>query len=334
MTNIFSTVLNHLRGGVQLPQRPASEYIPPENACYGPEDCLPDFPDDEIIKFLKSPGSILSRQPQNGRSIYDPTLKSLAVIPIEEAIPEEDRVFMKVRGNEAYLIEHLATGFCYLLHEATYEYWAKRGLPTPMDRLPIFGFDGTKERPSNILYWLTNDLFEQTSPDSLGTRIGGIPLNSNGTSYKGLWPHFEGKPLPFMAQFELADGRYVHVFADANSDHDEYCFSEENSANCAIVEGGEIPYWVDMKSIDEPLLIPAPAYRPNHKYSVPTPPCWLQGDATPDDAGMVYLGQISANMCAEDDNEGNFEYMFGDSGALYVFANPETGRARVTGQCC
>jgi hypothetical protein len=241
---------------------------------------------------------------------------------------------MKSSSDEAYLIEHLATGFCYLLHQTTHEYWDKRGLPTPIDCLPVFGFEGTKEKPTKILYWLDNSLFDPTSPDSRGTRIGGMPLNSDGTAYKGLWPYFEDKPLPFMAQFELADGRYVHVFADRMSDHAEYCFSEEKSANCAIVEGGEIPPWVEMKSIDTPILVSAPAYRPNRKYSIPTPPCWLQGDATPDDPGMVYLGQISNEICAENDLDGQNEYMFGDAGALYVFANPETGHARVTGQCC
>lgn len=115
---------------------------------------------------------------------------------------------------------------------------------------------------------LSSRKWVETDAHSHKTRIGGYPSFGEYKEYGQ--PHAksdsgEWAPLPFMAQYILPDGRYVHVYAaedadESPSDHldidpdylDDKTFEYDNPNRAiALVEGGTIPEGVCLMPVPE-----------------------------------------------------------------------------------
>lgn len=307
---------------------------------YGPEDALPIFNQEGRQEFLNSPGSIIDIPPADHKTIYPTAIKNLAIVPMS-ALNEISLESLETRADKGYVIEHLATGYCYFVYlqmTKTKQYNSRHALMAePLieewySHQPIIDFKGAKDNPYEIdLFSEPHERWLPVSLDYPGTRMGGIPLKSDGSQYDGPWPHFKGEPLPFAGQHLLPDGRYVHIFFD-DKDETSSFYNESKGRNCVIREGGKVPSWIKMKKIKEPLLMHADkalalsASNPEFRVA----PRWLQGDYTPNSGKFDFIMQIEGDMVRTEDDP-DFDWWL--NGEFYVFLDHKTGEGLMFGQC-
>lgn len=289
----------------------------------GPYDALPFFETEEQQDFLKNPGSVLKVPPQEYPTVYPMVIKSHAIVPIDNL--HLKKVHEIEEGTEVgYLIEHLVTGLHYFIYAENDSYRAKG----------ILDFQGSKEKPYDIA--LTGEEYRRwhrSALDVTGTRIGGIPLNSDGTPYSGLWPYLmDGRRLSFLAQYQVKDGRYIHIFI--GHDFDEYDYTVmgddyyEDPFACAVLEGGPVPEWIQMKSWQQEglaLVHPNDAYTlKRHNQEILPAPEWIQDDYTPGTGEYEFLIQIGNTDSLQDE----MDFAWLGHGDLYIFADFETDRVK------
>lgn len=318
---------------------------------HGPELSLPDFNDEKLQTFLNSPGNIIDIPPKHMNPMYSNVIKNHAIVPIENlySMKEND---VDEESKYGYLIEHLETGlhyFVYKAHDVTWQYNKKTesreyhyGNSEYIAR-GVVHFEGSKEEPKNIvLIWDEYKRWISTALDAKGTKIGGIPLNSDGTPYSGFWPHLkDGRVLSFLAQYELEDGRYIHLFV--GHDFDEYNYQapeyktimdvDEDPFSCAIIEGGPVPFWIEMKTLEsseQPLVHSNNAYAlKSWRKDILPAPLWVQEEYIPGSGEFEFLVQIGDTSDLEDE----MMFITGDGGDLYLFADLKTGVVKTIIQC-
>lgn len=318
---------------------------------YGPELSLPNFNDAGLQEFLNSPGMTIEAPEKNTKSVYPNFIKNHAIVPIENLYSMESND-ADASSKHGYLIEHLATGllyFVYKAHDVTWQYDKKtkthKSIYGTSDYTArgVVNFEGSKEEPKNIaLIWDEYKRWISTDLDTMGTRIGGIPLNPDGTPYSGLWPYLkDGRVLSFLAQYELEDGRYVHLFVGHNFDEYNYQAPEyrsildayEDPFSCAIIEGCPVPLWIDMRPLDsenQPLVHANKAYKLKsfRKDLVPAPR-WVQEEYVPGQGEFQFLTQIGDTYNLKDE----MDFIDGDGGDLYLFVDLKSGIVKTIIQC-
>lgn len=289
------------------------------NYKFGPSDAMDFLMEDtpEVEKFNISIGATVEFDSTN--SIFPNILKNLGRFDINDlADPDEERTDETPFGRgEEYgtLVEHIPSGIVYAVIPETYI-------------RPVYDYDATTDWPTNIALSI-DEPWTPVALDASGTRVGGS------TKYiRKAWPHYNGCPLSFAAQYELPNGKYVHIFVNEDADDS---WASENGANCAIVDDGPIPSWIELRPVeneDETILFrnAYSAYAPPVlETELPLPPSWIQGDETPEDTGYRFLFQFGDNIPNLDDSE--WEFFFGDCGDMYVFYKEETQEARASWQC-
>lgn len=295
----------------------------------GPYDALPNFEEDEIQYFLQNPGSIIEVPPQQYPTVYPMLMKSHAIVPLSKlwSLELDD---LDKNSEFGHLIEHIPTGLHYFVYkeEDGLGYYYKG----------VLDFKGSQSNPYDLVL-VTQDYkrWIKSAINAPGTRIGGIPTNSEGIAYDELWPHLkDGRALSFLAQYELKDGRYIHIFRGNNLD--DYDYTEMNDENedpyaCAVIEGAPIPNWIQMKAVETeklPLIHSDVAYtlKPHNKAILPAP-FWIQDDYTPGTGEYQFLIQIGDTDRLKDE----MAFEWGDSGDLYIFIDPKTDRVKAIMQC-
>jgi hypothetical protein len=166
--------------------------------------------------------------------------------------------------------------------------------------------------------------------------LGGYPdFVKNKTTV--FWPHFalEGKlkPLRFLGQVRILSGKMIYVYIGAkNADSSLVTWEYEDSANVALVEGGETPSWIVSKKLDSTKEV-MPIWctlslKPDS--DLPIAPDWLQGDAVPEEVSQFVI-QFDSNVKVVDDftgSETDIGFAGGSGGNAYVFWDGK-GSARV-----
>jgi hypothetical protein len=271
-----------------------------------------------------TPGTLIDFTPVDHPDNKGTTMLVHASFSLKKIVNPEDVYDDLPEDGDGVLVEHLGTGFFFVLYE-------EDGL---LDSQPVLDFSGTPDKPKKI-YLSTWDFEEfdrwvPTKPTSEGTRIGGIPLNSDGTPYTGPWPGAEDGKFSFVGQYRLKDGRYVYLFS--NDDAENYDYSDddidsgEDSYTVALVEDGPIPARVLIQEAGErKISSPKNAYKQRTPKSVKQyPPLWAQGDATPDDPDYEFLLQYGPDSTYDGDsiNE-NFH------SECYLFWNPKTDETKL-----
>lgn len=243
--------------------------------------------------------------------------------PISEISVETDDYFELPEDGEGILLEHLATGYSFLVYDEDGQF----------EFLMVHDFSGSKEEPTNIRiasqFELIEDLWIEVAPDASGARMGGIPLNSDGSVYTGPWPYAEDGYFSFIGQYQLPDGRYIHQFANYNAENYDYSTMEDiDPYSVALVEKGPIPEGVVVSSNGKrDILYPDVAYAQKKHESVKTyPPVWIQDEPAVNDADYKFLLGFGARQGPEEAEEFNF-------GDMYLFWNPKTNTAHTLMQC-
>lgn len=316
---------------------------------HGPDNALPDFNEKGMQDFLDKPGAVIDIQHREDKSIYPNAIKNHAIVPINNLHCKEAHE-VDENSDTGYLIEHLATGLHYFVYKDQVsldapawimdkEEYRQKALQEKSSYRTrgVIDFKGTQEKPHDIvLTWEEYKRWHRSALDIPGTRIGGVPLNSDGTPYSGLWPYLkDGNRLSFLSQYELKDGRYIHIFI--GHDFDDYDYSEmegdEDPYACAVIEGGPVPSWIQMKPWEEEglaLVHPNDAYiLERHNKEILPAPEWIQDDYTPGTGEYKFLIQIGDTSDVEDE----MSFVWGDGGDLYIFADLETNRVQAIMQC-
>lgn len=268
----------------------------------------------ELEAFYLDLGSTIELPQED--AIYPNIFKNLGRFDFNDIVDAADQYDFEFDefGQTPYgtLVEHVPTGYVFAL------------IPDEASAV-VFNFNTDKGWPTNIEVESNQD-WVQTNLDFTGTRVGGT------TDFSPVaWPHFEGSPLLFAAQYILPDGKRIHVFVDDEGDDS---WEIEEGANCVIVEGGPIPAWITLQpveDIDVLLRNPDSAITPvrDSDSKAPLAPAWIQGDETPNDVDYRFLMQFGDNSGGSGE-----DFSFGDSGDLYLFYKEETGEARALWQCC
>lgn len=210
------------------------------------------------------------------------------------------------------LIEHVPTGYIFAL------------IPDEEPAI-VYDYDDSRGWPTNIVVEPNTDWIPADS-GSNETRVGGA------TNYSlDAWPHFDGFPMDFVGQYKLEDGRFIHIFIDEENDS----WKIQNGGNCALVEGGPVPYWIEIKPVEERdntnylMRHPHKTFSPVRPDSkAPAAPSWILGDQPPTDAGYKFLWQFG-----DDVGDGTESYSFGYFGDMYLFYKESTSEALVLWQC-
>lgn len=131
-----------------------------------------------------------------------------------------------------------------------------------------------------------------------------------------LYPHFQGAPLPYLGCFTTEDGANGMIFLDDAVDES---WAPEDSANAVLIEGQEVPSWIQLKECDNPPVVIPDEVELEFDGGEPK---WLQGDETPE--GSTFLFEIPSNISPD--------LNIGDGyGTAYVF-NGSDGVARLLWQ--
>lgn len=301
-----------------------SEYL------VGPLGALPNFNVPEMQDFLDSPGSIIDTS-QEDKTVYPNQVKNHAIIPIKR-LKNIESLDIDEESDVGYLIEHLATGLHYFVYVDNGEY----GDQGKYSVVGVADFKGAKGDPYDLALSVEgNNRWASSKIDAVGTRIGGIPLNSDGSRYNGKWPYLEdGQQMSFLAQYQLEDQRYIHVFSAYNLEDYDYDYSNMGDDNqdpyaCAIIEGGGAPHWIQMRALDtdEQILVhPDIAYTLTQSHSgIIAAPMWIQDDYTPGSGEYNFVIQIGDTDILEDE----MDFLWGDAGALYLFADMKRDTVQV-----
>lgn len=125
-----------------------------------------------------------------------------------------------------------------------------------------------------------------------------------------LYPHVDGKPLPYFGCFTTEDGMNGMVFLD---DEANESWSPEGAANAVLLEGGEAPGWVTFQEVDEEDAIVVLDDEVELEFD--PEPHWIQGDETPE--GFDFLFEVPSNTSPD--------LNIGDGyGTAYVFVRNNT----------
>lgn len=306
----------------------------------GPFNALPDFDVPGMQSFLNAPGSIVNIPPNNymvyydnaphdTNTVYPNAIKNHAIVPIEHVVEAENYIEIDKESKVGYLIENIATGLHYFVYAEAVEVGEKGSYRV----IGVADFKGSKEEPYDIiLSEVGNMRWRPSSIDALGTRVGGIPLSSDGNRYHGLWPHLkDGRQLSFVAQYQLEDKRYIHLFTGCDFDDYDYSSMEDDRQDpysCAFIEGGPVPAWIQMKTVEtseQKLVHPEVAYTRKESHSgIVAAPLWIQDDYTPGRGEYDFMIQIGDTDMLEDE----MDFLWGDAGALYLFADMKTNRVK------
>lgn len=262
------------------------------------------------------------------------TKKSNADVPVSHIatiffnqVDESSRFYFSADSDfaqnkvAAELVEEIATGDTFLI------------VPDD-DRIHyMFGWGGEMSNPTNINLLPHGTVWDSVDINAKGPRVGGV--KNFGLSQ---WPHFEGRPLNFAAQFIADDGKLIHVFVDDRKNSN----AAENQANCALVEGSLAPSWIELKSVEiSPYNLarnPLYAFTPRPiKSKMKQAPFWIQDDETPD--GFDFVIQFGhsiinfMNLPHDHVNKNTIDqFSFKRKGDMYLFYRADTQEARVVWQ--
>lgn len=132
------------------------------------------------------------------------------------------------------------------------------------------------------------------------------------------WPHFNGKPLRYFGTV-IDAGTPMYLFL---GDTEDSSWQAEDGGNCVLVDGGEWPEWVEVKSVTEPVLFSDRCFATDDER---TEPKWLQGEETPE--GFEYVAQIPSQV------DGGEVINIGEGyGTAYVFWSHDGSKARMVWQ--
>lgn len=141
------------------------------------------------------------------------------------------------------------------------------------------------------------------------------------------WPHFEGKPLPYLATVTKS-GKSLHVFMDQNSESESWKL--EGGGNCVRDFNGNYPEWIETKPVDAPVL----AAEESRSVPMSSKPTWVQGDETP--TSQIDSSESEWEFVTEIPSQVNGKTIvnIGEAyGTAYVFLSPhDTPLARVLWQ--
>ena len=319
-------------------QQPSKYGIPTydEDSEYksGPEGAIFDFirginnagedKKELFLKDLHTPGTRINFS-GSIPDAYDMTSVVHGKFPLSEISVENDDCFELPEKGEGIILEHLASGYSFLVYEEDGEF----------EFLMVNDFSGSKDEPKNIRianqFEVIEDLWFEVAPDSLGTRMGGVPLNTDGTLYAGPWPHAKDGYFSFIGQYQLPDGRYIHQFSNYNAENYDYSVmgdSDIDPYSVALVEGEPATEGVTLSLEGQrDILYPDVAYAQKRHESVKAyPPVWIQDEPAVKDVDYKFLlgfgdrqGPIEAD-----------EFHYGD---MYLFWNPKNGTAHILMQC-
>lgn len=199
------------------------------------------------------PGALAPYFTLNIFRVTDPAgIEQLVGSPVEIAETDPDELldlFDKLYGSQAFMwTEYIELGELIPLHHIEDE-----------------------EKPELVAHpevQLSSRQWVEADPHSHKTRVGGYPSFGDYKEYgqpHGKSDNGEWAPLPFMAQYILPDGRYVHIYAaeDADSSPDEHLDIDPNylgdktfeydnpNRAIALVEGGTIPDGVCLMPVTE-----------------------------------------------------------------------------------
>ncbi len=167
------------------------------------------------------------------------------------------------------------------------------------------------------------------------TKVGGQPVWIE----EPQWPlsRESGRPMEFLGQFELGDGRLGYLFMTASQDGGEASFEPEGGENALIVQpAGRVPDFV----VTAPAQAGPSAGEDFVPRSVePAPdgeewqflggpgvlPNWLQGGEEPGEGWQLIAQLDSAGL--------PFHVDFGDMGVGYAFLSPDGKEGRFLWQC-
>lgn len=273
---------------------------------FGPQDSIPYLDNEAGRMFLKSKGMV-----KHFETTFEPvflnTFKSLGRISPESLTKSSLDYLMPVQLEWLYMIEHLPTGYLYLLDALNPHY-----------SYPVYDLSGSPQEPADIDISGTGQ-WAESSVDSSGDRVGGVPYGYGETS----WPHYQGKPMFFAAQYFLDTGEYAYIFV--SDSYPSYAPNDETA--CLLVPNGPVPGDVEMKRIERSgymlSIQPHKAFKPAPRRSqTPQAPRWVDSDTTPENASYSFLGQFGDSM----DRNGaeNSGFPFQVSGEMYVFMDRET----------
>lgn len=302
---------------------------------YGPEDAILNFIGEvdtgkrqyrhEFISHLQSIGTIINFTPSDLPSSYD--MKSIvhSIFSLSEVIFEDSEYEEIPRKSMGTLLENLATGYFFIIYENDDVFVG----------MMVHDFSGSKENPKAIRianqFQFIEDLWTKVAPDTPGTRMGGVPLNSDGSAYTGPWPYAEDGYFSFIGQYQLPDGRYIHQFANYNAENYDYSAMEDSNIDpysVALVEGEPLPKGVvaDNNGVKDIIYSDVAFMQKTCESVKKYPPVWIQGDATLRNTDFEFLigfGDRQGPLDAD-------EFRFGD---MYLFWNPKTGIAHTLMQC-
>lgn len=221
------------------------------------------------------------------------------------------------------LVEVVSIGYFYGVYEHDGNF----------SSFPIRDFFGSANKPAKVipslLFHEIDNLWIPTSPDALGTRIGGNPLNADGSSYNGPWPYTDDGKYTFTGQYQLDDGRYIHLFDNYHASNYDYSSLRADGDPVdlyaiALIEGEDIPPNIVIQNFGErSSFSPNIAYAQSPYHSIKTPPpTWLQADETPHDAEMQFLIEYGETVGTE---EGYLDI----HGEAYLFWNKRTGKTKI-----
>lgn len=285
---------------------------------------------EKFIKDLDRPGTIIDFASVDDKEY--PHVEEAIVhgkFSLAEAILEEDSYEEIPRTGNAVLIEHLHTGFFFAIYENDYFGYFR-----------VHDFNGTKEHPEEVqemFFWGMPEGWEPIEPDAPGTRVGGVPLNADGTPYDGPWPGTDEGHYYFVAQYRLEDGHYIHVFM--NNDRKTYDYAgkmkdDEDDIDpyaIALLEGQSLSVDFLLSSDGErPNLSEDVAYaRKPLKNATNYHGVWVQDEAPPRDRNyepLMHFGDGA--QCNEETILDDIDY-----GYFNLFFNRKTGQAKVIMQC-
>lgn len=247
-----------------------------------------------------------------------------SVFPLDEVIDRNLDTEIPTEGNAA-LVEILSTGDFYFIYTDEYDNFRL---------LRVFDFAGTREHPTDVQvadeFNELDDVWIPVDPDASGTRLGGVPLNSDGTPYDGPWPITEDGNFSFIGQYQLEDGQYIHIFANYDTENYDYSSMTDDDITdpytVALVEGQTVPAGVLVQYGGEQAIYShdeAYAQKPC-KSVAKYPPIWVQDADEPQDADWEFLlgyGEV----------QGATEIEF--SGDFYLYWNKNTKETKVLMQC-
>lgn len=273
---------------------------------FGPQDSIPYLDNEAGRVFLNSKGMVKHFE-TSFEPVFLNTFKSLGKISPESLSTSSIAYLMPVQLDWLYMVEHLPTGYLYILDALNPHY-----------SYPVYDLSGSPQKPSKIEIASAGE-WAEAPIDSPGTRVGGLPYGYDETR----WPHYQGKPMFFAAQYFLDTDEYAYIFVS-----DSYpSYASNGETACLLVPNGPVPGHVEMKRIEGNEYMssvqPRKAFKPAPRRSqTPQAPRWVDSDTTPQNASYGFLGQFGDSMDRSGTDDSGFP--FGTAGEMYVFMDRGT----------